>query len=360
MKKNILLKGLSVLFLYYALTFYIGYNVYVYVKTVTGDLSVWVVVSLLAILSHSYFFGRFVHLSSFFKIVGSYWIALFQYSLVILPFLNGFVWLFDGSIPLAGGIFLLFIFFLFSIGTYNAYHTVVRMHKVKINGKGKEPSLRIVLASDMHFGTLSGKRHAERLTKKINEQNADLVIFAGDIVDDDPKPFIAKNMGGCFDEIQSKHGIYGVLGNHDYYGREVPLLLSEMKKRGVNMLLDEVVEFNGISIIGRKDYSDKTRKNLESLMNETAPDTVKILIDHQPHEIDLSSDLGIHITLSGHTHRGQMAPNHLITKRIFDLDYGHREKNGMHAFVSSGFGFWGPAIRIGSRSEIFVIDVSFE
>lgn len=64
--------------------------------------------------------------------------------------------------------------------------------------------------------------------------------------------------------------------------------------------------------------------------------------------------------VSGHTHRGQMTPFHWITKRINELDWGYLKKGNRHTIVSSGFGSWGPPIRLGSRSEIIEIIIQFK
>lgn len=349
-----------ILVIYNLLMFYIGYNIHIFLDSSFDFSHPFVIGFVVFFLSHCYFFGRFVHLSVPFKIIGSYWLVFVQYAGITFPFLNLFVFFTNDKMILYSGIvFIFFILFIFIKGTFNAYNTVVRKFEIKVSKESLRDSLRIVMASDMHFGTLSGKRHASRLVETINKQNPELVMFAGDIVDDDPKPFIEKNMGEMIEKINSPLGVFAVLGNHDYYGKEVPLLLSEMKKRNVHMLLDETVTVDDFYIIGRKDYSDKTRLHLEELTKSLDKEKLMILIDHQPHELELSKNLGIDISLSGHTHRGQMSPNHLITKKVFELDYGYKLKDKMHAFVSSGFGFWGAAVRIGSRSEIFIIDVTF-
>ena len=83
-------------------------------------------------------------------------------------------------------------------------------------------------------------------------------------------------------------------------------------------------------------------------------------MDHQPYHLDKAADAGADVMLSGHTHRGQMAPNHLITRRLFELDWGYLRKGNLHAIVSSGFGTWGPPIRLGSRSEIIELTIHFK
>ena len=69
--------------------------------------------------------------------------------------------------------------------------------------------------------------------------------------------------------------------------------------------------------------------------------------------------MGVDFHMSGHTHKGQLWPNQYITARVFELDYGYKIKEKMHTLVSSGFGFWGPPMRIGSRSELWVVDINF-
>ena len=82
-------------------------------------------------------------------------------------------------------------------------------------------------------------------------------------------------------------------------------------------------------------------------------------MDHQPYQLDIAEAAGADVMLSGHTHRGQIAPNHLFTRRIFELDWGYLRKGNLHAIVSSGFGTWGPPIRLGSQSEIIELTIHF-
>jgi predicted MPP superfamily phosphohydrolase len=125
------------------------------------------------------------------------------------------------------------------------------------------------------------------------------------------------------------------------------------------MLLDETICIdNSFYVTGREDATNGKRQSLAGLKpeNQLLP---WFVMDHTPFDLKTPADLGVDLHVSGHTHRGQMWPNHLITRRLFELDYGYKTKNAMHAFVSSGFGFWGPPIRLGSRSELWTITVVF-
>jgi predicted MPP superfamily phosphohydrolase len=84
-----------------------------------------------------------------------------------------------------------------------------------------------------------------------------------------------------------------------------------------------------------------------------------IVLDHQPYDLGIAADNGVDLIVSGHTHRGQIAPANLITSAIFENDWGYLQKGSLHSVVTSGFGFWGPPIRIGSQSEIVLINLKF-
>jgi len=111
--------------------------------------------------------------------------------------------------------------------------------------------------------------------------------------------------------------------------------------------------------VGRKDKTDKQRLTMSELFKVVDTSKPIILLDHQPYDLGVARDQGVDIHLAGHTHRGQLFPANLITDRIYENDWGYLKKGTMHSFVSSGFGTWGPPLRIGSRSEVMVINVSF-
>jgi predicted MPP superfamily phosphohydrolase len=80
-----------------------------------------------------------------------------------------------------------------------------------------------------------------------------------------------------------------------------------------------------------------------------------ILLDHQPSGLKKLENTSVDLQLSGHTHNGQMWPLNLITRAIFELSYGHKKFGNSNVIVSSGFGIWGPRVRLGTRPEIVVI-----
>jgi predicted MPP superfamily phosphohydrolase len=368
MKLRYLLNFMVLISVYSALTFYIGWNGWVWLHVVFSLNDKWVYSLIIGFLSYSYIIGHFLKRVPLFKMVGSYWFGLFQYALLFLPIANliSLVLVLSGLpstsvIIWVGGAVLCAFVVLFIYGTFNAYSTVVRSFTIDIPKQGKDYSpLKIAMASDMHFGRLSGLNHVRRLVRHVNALNPDIILLPGDIIDDDLEPFMQKKMGDVMDKLSAPLGVYGVLGNHEYYGGAIPNFLKEMERIGITILLDQVINVeNRFYLAGRKDKTDNKRMSIDALLTDINPSLPLIMMDHQPAEINQAAKNHVDLLLSGHTHRGQMAPNHLITRRLFELDWGYLQKNQLHTFVSSGFGFWGPPLRIGSRSEIIQITVTF-
>jgi uncharacterized protein len=368
MKIKIVLLITTFLFIYTALSFYIGWNIWVWLHHTLGFQSKWILGLCLGIISYSYVIGHFLKKWPFFKIIGSYWFAFFQYSILIFPFIDAIDWILLSesisihSIMVWSGMIVLFLFAaLFIYGTYNAYSPVVRTYSISIpKFGGRHSELRIAMASDMHFGTLSGLSHVHRLVKKVNQLHPDIILMPGDIIDDDPELFIRKKMGNIMKDLSAPLGVYGILGNHEYYGGGIPNFLKEMERNGITILQDQIVEIDKtFYLAGRKDKTDQNRLSIKDLLQNCDQNVPIIMMDHQPTDIKHAEENYVDILLSGHTHRGQLAPNHLFTKKLFELDWGYMQKSQLHTIVSSGFGFWGPPLRIGSRSEIVSINISF-
>ena len=208
------------------------------------------------------------------------------------------------------------------------------------------------------FWVLSGANQAKRLVKHINTLEPDLVLFPGDIIDDDVKPYLEEGIPDILKQIKAP--VYGSLGNHDR--DEDSDLIKVFNNSGMKLLADEThVMDNGITLVGRKDrgYQDVTRAELADLM--TGVDLTKpvFLLDHQPYDFDIALKNGVDLILSGHTHRGQVAPMNLITNMIYENDWGYLKKDKLQSIVSSGYGFWGTPIRIGTRSEIVQLKITF-
>ncbi len=138
-----------------------------------------------------------------------------------------------------------------------------------------------------------------------------------------------------------------------------------MEELGIKFLRDEVAMIdNSFYVIGREDYSKfnftrMRRKTLDELTQNLNNSLPKILLDHQPLNLNEAVDNSIDIQLSGHTHHGQIAPANLITKLVYELSWGYKKKQNTHFYVSSGIGTWGPPVKIGNDAELILINLKF-
>lgn len=364
-----ILQFVLIMAIYLVLTVYIGWNGWIWLQTVIPSDHVVFYIVLVLFVAYSFLLGQFIKSFPIFKTIGFYWFGFFQYAIILLPLADLIFFALSFStisksliVFWVGNVTCILFVCIFIFGTYNAYNPIIRKYKLSIpKSMNTRKKLRIAVASDMHFGKLSGKSHLKRLVRNINNMNADIILFPGDIVDDHPGVYIKKNMREEMKQLNAPLGVYGVLGNHEYYGKAVPEFLEEMEKSNVRILLDECIKIeDSFYIVGRRDKTERNRKSFENLIADVDKSMPIFAMDHQPFELKKAESCGVDVLFSGHTHRGQMAPNHLITRRMYELDWGYKQIGSMHAIVSSGFGFWGPPLRLGSRSEILQIDLTFD
>lgn len=228
-----------------------------------------------------------------------------------------------------------------------------------------EKSLNIVMASDIHLGTIIAKRKANRLVETINALHPDIVLFAGDLVDEDLAPVIKNNLGANLNQISARFGVYGITGNHEFIGG-AEAAVKYLREHGVSILRDTAVLIDQrFFLVGRDDrdksrFTGKPRKELAEIMEHVDRSFPVILMDHQPFKLEKAEALGVDLQLSGHTHHGQLWPFNYITKAIYELSSGYKQIGQTHFYVSNGFGTWGPPVRLGNRPEIVQIILIFD
>ena len=347
------------LILYSTITAYLGLNLkkwLVATHVFRWPIFYWIV---FFVIAFGFVLGRLHPLLSPLSIVGNYWMFFFEYGLILCIIANLFIKFTPyKNVTVVGSVVVGLLVALFAWGTYNAYSPVVRNLEISVDKPG-EP-IRLVVASDFHLGVLSHKDHLQKFVDLSNEANPDAVLLVGDIVDDDPVWFVDEGMNEVMEQLNATYGVYGVLGNHEYYGGKIPQFIDEMKESNVQILMDETILVgNRFYLTGQEDVTNHKRKAIQELKPENV-EMPWIVMNHTPNDLHEPQDAGVDLHMSGHTHLGQLWPNNFITDRIFELDYGHMKKGDMHALVSSGFGFWGPPMRIGSRSELWIVDIKFK
>lgn len=250
-------------------------------------------------------------------------------------------------------------------GFINAIIPVVTNYDISINkNAGEIKSMRIAAVSDIHLGSIIRKRSMKKLSRMLEELKPDLVLLLGDIVDGEIGPVMRDDLLQYFVCPENKYGMLGITGNHEFIGgasRTIPYIES----KGIRLLKDEVYVLNGeIQLIGRKDrdsdrFYGQKRSTLAELIAQTDSAKPIILLDHQPFNYDESVKQGVDLELSGHTHNGQMWPLNYITEMIYELSKGYLRKGNSQFIVSSGYGLWGPRVRSASRSEVLLINLTF-
>jgi predicted MPP superfamily phosphohydrolase len=381
MKPRIVAIIAMILLVFSLINYYIGSQSKLFISHVFDVQLNWVYWFCFWLLAYSYIIARLGSrwmpkaVSQILKIVGSYWFALMTYGLLLLPFVDLMAWilhlsLIEASIYILwlGWSFVVVLFIILARGTWNAWNPIVRKYEISIpKAAGERKQLRIAVASDLHLGSIVRNKHLQRLVTLVKGLKPDLILLPGDILDDDIEPFIRHQMSEQMRELTAPLGTFAILGNHEYIGGKIEEFVKQMKAIDIEVLMDRSVKIaDSFYVIGRKDHSaDRfggaaSRKGIETLLEEVDTTLPLILMDHQPYHLELAAAQGIDLQLSGHTHRGQMAPFHWITKRLYELDWGYLKKGNMHTIVSSGFGTWGPPIRLGSRSEIIEIIIQFK
>ncbi|MDY0254234.1 MAG: metallophosphoesterase [Tenuifilaceae bacterium] len=223
--------------------------------------------------------------------------------------------------------------------------------------------LKIAAASDIHLGTIISNGRLERFVQMMNEQKPDIILLAGDIFDEDLGPVIQNNMGDQLKQLSAPLGVYAITGNHEYIGG-AEAAIKYLEDHGITVIRDSVVTPQGLlNVVGRDDrqakmMSGKMRKPLELLVENIDNKLFTVMLDHQPYHLSQAVENGIDLQISGHTHHGQLFPLNLITKAMFEVSRGYKQIENSHFYVSTGFGTWGPPVRVGNRPEIVVIEVS--
>ena len=217
--------------------------------------------------------------------------------------------------------------------------------------------VRIAAISDVHLGYGTSVSALKRYVKLVNAQNPDLVLIAGDLIDNSIRPLLHDPYAEALAELNAPMGIYMVPGNHEYISG-IDACAEFIADTKVRMLRDSIVTLpGGLQIIGRDDMSNRNRKPLEELMEGTDSTRPLIVLDHQPYDLAGADSLGVDIQISGHTHRGQIWPLNWLTDCIFEQSHGYRKWTHSHIYVSSGLSLWGPPFRIGTHSDMAIIKV---
>ena len=253
-------------------------------------------------------------------------------------------------------IFPLFMGFI-AFGLFNAYSPTVRHYEISLNKK-IEP-FKIALVADTHLGFWLGNGMLDKLEKIIKAENPDLVLMAGDVINDNPKIYYHKEMDKNLARLRAKYGVFASLGNHEFYG-DADLNQKAIEKALIPVLRNQAIKVFNFVIAGRDDQMNTKRPALKEILKNADKEAVIMVLNHRPEDKDIleAVENKVDIQVSGHTHLGQIYPLKYIVALQYKINpYGYKKIKNSHFFTTSGFGFWGAPFRIGSQSEVMIISV---
>jgi len=223
--------------------------------------------------------------------------------------------------------------------------------------------LKIAHVSDTHVGRLTNEAKLAEIVRRTNELNADLVLFTGDLID-----FSLSDLPRAVEMVKamrSRYGLFMCEGNHDLFQDRLAFRHG-VRGAGIELLMNEsctveirgqTVQILGIPWNGGPDRHDGwVKREVDRTLSLRHADAFPILLAHHPHAFDPAAAAGIPLTLSGHTHGGQIMLNKDIGPGPWMYRYwsGLYQRAGSSLVVSNGVGNWFP-LRINAPAEIVEI-----
>ncbi|GGC11035.1 ser/threonine protein phosphatase [Marinobacterium zhoushanense] len=269
-------------------------------------------------------------------------------------------WLSYGSALAVAGLALL----VTAIGLINARRLAQVIH-VDIPLKALPPELEgftIAQLSDIHVGPTIKQSYLQAIVERVNALDPDLIAITGDVVDGSVEHLSTHTEPLA--NLQARHGVYLVTGNHEYYSG-ANAWIEEFRRLGLSVLLNQHVtlEHQGATLLvaGVTDFSaghfDQSQRSAPQRALAGAPDHAfpRVLLAHQPRSAQAAAEAGFHLQLSGHTHGGQFWPWNLFVTMQQPYVAGLDRLRDLWIYTSRGTGYWGPPKRFGAPSEITLI-----
>lgn len=257
--------------------------------------------------------------------------------------------------------YLILSFFAVSVtlSVYNGKNEL-DIKTVEIKNSPKElKGLKGVLLTDLHIEPSKGE-FADLLVSYVNSLSPDIVFISGDICDGELND-VRTNLNKL-SSLRSVYGIYYAPGNHEYYYGDFNEKMYFLSALGFNVLVNSNTAVNTkngtFGVVGLSDLAAKRGGLEEPDPKKAFKGAVKpsILLAHQPKTAILAESYLPFLTLSGHTHNGQIWPFGYLVKLVQPFVYGKYDFAGGEIVVSSGCGLWGPPMRFFTDSEIVVLE----
>ena len=238
----------------------------------------------------------------------------------------------------------------------------VVMRRADVFVAGLHPDLdglRIVQLSDLHIGALTPRSWGERWASAANREMADLVVITGDLVTSGVA--FHGDIADVIGSLTARMGVAVAMGNHDYFGEGEPLI-SLLRARGAWVLRNEgrvLARGAGRMYLAAIDDTWTRRDDLDQALSARPAGMPTLLLAHDPKRFADAVVRGVELTLSGHTHGGQVALP-FFARHVSLSHLAHRYHLGFYRegastlYVHGGLGTTGPPIRLGVPPEIAV------
>jgi predicted MPP superfamily phosphohydrolase len=226
---------------------------------------------------------------------------------------------------------------------------------------------RIVQISDLHIGPQTSKHFLAQVRDAVAAARGDLVAVTGDLVDDHAPD--GAHYASALGTIAAPYGVYVVPGNHDVYANW-PAVRAELEKLPVMILVNasRTLERNGarLTVIGTGDPAGRwiatsgAAPDIDAATRDVPENAFTLALAHNPSLWSLLAERGVDLTLSGHTHWGQLAlPAFRWSLAGLFLDHamGAMTREGSVLYIHPGTGFWGIPFRLGARPEVTIIEL---
>ncbi len=217
---------------------------------------------------------------------------------------------------------------------------------------------RVGQLSDIHCGPHASERSVVRWVNRLNALKLDLVTVTGDLIahGDSHLEAVSRALGG----LRARDGAWVSLGNHDYFG-DVERLVRLLREKGITVLRNEgrvIVRRDAQLFVAGVDDTWTHRDDLDRALASRPPNAPVVLLAHDPDLWPQATRQGVDLTLSGHTHGGQLGiPGSRLSLARFVSRWTaglYRNENSW-LYVNRGAGTTGPPIRVGAPPELAVI-----
>jgi predicted MPP superfamily phosphohydrolase len=281
----------------------------------------------------------------------AWWVACLVFAALALPAL-AVAWAarlpLDGALAGAGGVALC----AGVLATRRHPRLVTRT--IVIDGLPQSlDGYRIAQISDVHCGSYTPPHHVERWVERLNATRPDLIAVTGDLISsgDHHVEDVARALG----KLRAPDGVFACMGNHDYFtGAD---LAAALGKNGLTVLRNRGVAVRDLFVAGVDDTWTR-RDNLPQALAERPEGTFTLLLAHDPNLFPQAVDAEVDLTLSGHTHGGQLAVPYTrfsLARVITRFAAGVYRINDSFLYVNVGAGTTGPPVRLGARAELTLL-----